>query len=194
MCSIYANSAREAIAKLCTLPLLARALRVEFRHDPGHGPSHRVRRPVQVAVTRPRADADEGTVLVLTLGLSVVLLLLVAVVVDASAVILAKRGLSSAADGAAVAAAQRADRQAIDNRSGALTGRLPLDEIAVHAVVASYQQQSGIPGLRLSSRVDAGTLAVVDAYRTVRLPFGGWLGVGAVKVHAVARARSPVVP
>jgi len=50
--------------------------------------------------------SDEGTVLFLTLGLSVILLLVVAVVVDVSAVILAKRGVSSAADGAALAAAR----------------------------------------------------------------------------------------
>ena len=56
-----------------------------------------------------RERDDEGTILFLTLGLSVVLLLLVAVVVDVSAVILAKRGVSSVADGAALAAAQQPD-------------------------------------------------------------------------------------
>jgi Flp pilus assembly protein TadG len=144
---------------------------------------------------RHRPRDDEGTVLLLTVGLSVVLLLLVAVVVDVSAVILAKRGVSSAADGAALAAAQQPDRSAIDQRDDALASRLPLDEAAVQGVVATYEGDAddGLPGLQLVARVD-GEEAVVDAYRTITVPFGGWLGVGRVQVHAVARARSPVVP
>lgn len=141
---------------------------------------------------------DSGTVLLLTLGLSVVLLLLVAVVVDVSAVVLAKRGVSSAADGAAVAAAQRADRAAVDSGALSGSGRLPLDEAAVQDLVATYEQDAGdsLPGLRLVARVDGpdGAEAVVDAYRTITVPFGGWLGVGRVQVHATARALSPVVP
>ena len=136
---------------------------------------------------------DEGTILFLTLGLSVVLLLLVAVVVDVSAVILAKRGVSSAADGAALAAAQRPDRAAIELRDDALVTRLPLDRALVDEVVATCQADDALPGLRLLARVE-GDEAVVDAYRTVRLPFVGWLGVGSVQVHAAARARSPVSP
>lgn len=141
---------------------------------------------------------DEGTVLFLTLGLSVVLLLLVAVVVDVSAVILAKGGVSSAADGAALAAAQRADRGAINDGDDALASRLPLDEVAVQDVVATYQEDAddSLPGLRLVASVEGvdSSEAVVDAYRTITLPFGGWLEVGTVEVHAIARARSPVAP
>ena len=146
---------------------------------------------------RRRGD-DEGTVLLLTLGLSVVLLLLVAVVVDVSAVVLAKRGVSSVADGAAVAAAQQPDRRAVDARPDALAHHLPLDAVAVRGVVATYQEDAddSLPGLRLLARVEGAEdeEAVVDAFRTVTLPFGGWLGVGVVEVHAVARARSPVLP
>jgi len=141
---------------------------------------------------------DEGTVMLLAVGLSVVLLLLVAVVVDVSAVILAKRGVSSAADGAALAAAQQPDRAAINDHENALASRLPLDEIAVQDVVATYQSDAAdsLPGLRLVASVEGGgsSEAVVDAYRTITLPFGGWLEVGTVQVHAVARARSPVAP
>ncbi|MCW2598961.1 MAG: Protein of unknown function rane [Frankiales bacterium] len=148
-------------------------------------------------VRQPRTQ-DEGTVLFLTLGLAVVLLLLVAVVVDISAVILAKRGVSSAADGAALAAAQQPDRAAINDHGGALASRLPLDEVAVQDVVATYagDADDSLPGLRLVATVEgAGKQeAVVDAYRTITVPFGGWLGIGKVQVHAVARARSPVAP
>lgn len=145
---------------------------------------------------RRPAGNDEGTILFLTIGLSVVLLLLVAVVVDVSAVILAKRGVSSAADGAALAAAQQPDRVAIENRDNALATRLPLDPSLVGEVVATYQGDADntLPGLRLVSHVEGAgdDEAVVDAYRTITLPFGGWLAVGRIQVHATARARSPI--
>jgi len=54
---------------------------------------------------QPRLRDDEGTILLLVLGFTAVLMLMVAVVVNVSAVILAKRGLASTADGAAVSAA-----------------------------------------------------------------------------------------
>lgn len=145
---------------------------------------------------RSRDRDDEGTILFLTLGLSVVLLLLVAVVVDVSKVVLAKRALASSADGAAVLAAQQADRQAIV-RDG-LGDRVPLDPGAVADAVEQYQDEARgeQPGLELSGDVDpddAGT-AVVQARRTVTLPFTGWLGIGQVDLRATARARSPVAP
>ena len=52
-------------------------------------------------MTRDRPRDDDGTILVLLLGFVAVLLLRVAVVVNVSAVILAKRGVASATDGAA---------------------------------------------------------------------------------------------
>ena len=140
--------------------------------------------------------ADRGSVMLLTIGLSAVLLLLVAVVVDVSAVVLSKRALVNAADGAAIAAAQQPDREAISRSETALDERLPLDVDLVDEVVATYASdaQSGQPGLVLQSSVDGGTVAVVDAYRTVRLPFSGWLGVLRVDLHAVGRAQSPTTP
>jgi len=142
-------------------------------------------------------DADEeGTILVLTIGLSVVLLLLVAVVVDVSKVVLAKRALAAAADGAAVAAAQQADRAAIV-RDG-IGDRVPLDPAAVEEVVADYADDAlpEQPGLQLAGAVDPGDpgTAVVQARRRVRLPLVGWLGVADVELRATARARSPVQP
>lgn len=137
---------------------------------------------------------DDGSVLLLVVGLFVVLLLMVAVVVDVSAVVLAKRGLSSAVDGAAVAAAQQPDVAAI--RESGLSGELALDSAAVDAVVATYQQdeQEGQPGLQLAAHVEATGTAVVNGRRTVRLPFSGWLGVGEVVLASQGRARSPVLP
>ena len=139
-------------------------------------------------------EDDEGSVLLLVVGLSVVLLLLVAAVVDVSAAILAKRSISSAVDGAAVAAAQQPDADAI--RRDGLSGQLPLDDATVADVVGRYeaQEQPDQPGLVLVSRVEQPGTAVVEGRRTVRLPFSGWLGVGQVEIVAVARARSPIVP
>ena len=136
-----------------------------------------------------RTRDDDGSVLVLTFGLFAVLLLLVGVVVDVSAVVLAKRSLAATADGAAVSAAQALD-EAVFRAQGPAAG-VPLSGAGVQERVAAYPAG---PGVLLTGRVDGGYVAVVTGSRTVRLPFGGWLGVGDVAVDAVARARSPLVP
>ena len=140
-----------------------------------------------------RMPDDEGSVLLLVVGLAVVLLLFVAVVVDVSAVLLAQRGLSSAVDGAAVVAAQQPDVTSV--REG-LAGQLVLDLAAVDDVVATYaaDAQDSQPGLVLLAHVEAPGTAVVDGRRRVLLPLLGWLGVGDVVLTAQGRARSPVLP
>lgn len=139
---------------------------------------------------------EDGTVLVLLLGLTAVLVLMVAVVVNVSAVVLAERGVVSAADGAAVSAAQSLDLDAL-HAVGLATGRVPLDEGEAAARVAAYASdaQQGQPGLQLRlARIDAGTTVVVQGVRLVDLPFGRLLGFQPVRVEAEARARAPVVP
>ena len=143
-----------------------------------------------------RTRDDQGTILFLTIGLSVVLMLLVAVVIDVSKVVLAKRALAASADGAAVAAAQQADRRSIVENG--LGERIPLDPAGVADVVEQYEDEARgeQPGLDLAGDVDPndpGT-AVVQARRKVSLPFVGWLGVGQVDLRATARAQSPVTP
>lgn len=138
---------------------------------------------------RPRGD--DGSVLVLVVGLFGVLLLLVAVVVDVSAAVLAKRSLASTADGAAVSAAQALDETAF-YAHGPGEG-VPLSEAGVEQRVAVYAQGTGQPGLALDGHVEGGLVAVVTAHRTVRLPFSGWLGRSSVELTAVARARAPLV-
>jgi hypothetical protein len=145
-----------------------------------------------------RADQrdDSGTILVLLLGFVAVLLLMVAVVVNVSSVILAKRGLVSAADGAALSAAQSLDLEAL--YSGGLSeDGIPLDGGLAAQRVAEYEQVSapGQPGLRLVlARIDDGTTVVVQGVREVELPFGRMLGFRPVRVEAEARARAPVLP
>ena len=135
---------------------------------------------------------DDGSVLLLVIGFAGLLLTLVAVVADLSAVVLAKRGVASAADGAAVSAAQALDLDAVyDAGLGAV---LPLSPGDARARVAAYEGQARAqqPGLRLGLRLE-GRTAVVTGSRTVRLPFR-LPGTGAVRVSAVARARAPVLP
>ena len=147
-------------------------------------------------MTRLGRSDDEGTILVLLLGFTAVLLLMVAVVVNVSAVILAKRGLASAADGAAVSAAQALDLDALYAR-GLDAGRIPLDTGQARARVASYEAQAvgSQPGLQLAVAISSdGTTAIVRGRREVRLPFGRLLGFRPVTVEAEARARAPVTP
>lgn len=146
----------------------------------------------------PRRRDEEGTILLLTCGLAVVLMALVVVVIDVSVVILAKRGVSSAADGAALVAAQQPDHAALNDprQRDVLDAFLPLDRFAVIDVVARYQREAAAsqPTLTMSADVVDGTEAVVFARRTVRLPFVSWFGVQQFVVESTGRARSPVSP
>ena len=145
---------------------------------------------------RPEPRDDSGTILVLVLGFTAVLLLMVAVVVNVSAVILAKRGVASAADGAAVSAAQSLDVEAFYAR-GLASGRVPLDVALARVRVAEYAARADDlqPGLRLAVAIGAdGSTAIVRGQRSVELPFGRILGFRPVTVQAEARARAPVTP
>jgi Flp pilus assembly protein TadG len=143
---------------------------------------------------RPRED--DGTILLLTCGLAVVLMALVVIVIDVSVVVLAKRGVANAADGAALVAAQQPDARVLGANEEALTFRLPLDRAAVVRVVADYQAEAALtqPGLLLRGSVtgEGSSEAVVQARRAIALPFVSWFGVKRVVVRAVGRARSPI--
>ena len=138
------------------------------------------------------AGREDGSVLLLVLGFAGILLILVAVVADVSAVVLAKRSVASAADGAAVSAAQALDLDAV--HSEGLGTQIPLSAADARARVAAYEGQvrAQQPGLQLVLRLE-GRTAVVTGTRTVRLPFR-LPGTGPVQVSAVARARAPVLP
>ena len=141
---------------------------------------------------RRRPLGDDGSVLLLVLGFAGILLVLVAVVVNVSAVVLAKRGVASAADGAAVSAAQSLDLDAL--YAGGLGAEIPLSLGEATSRVAEYEVRARgeQPGLQLALRLD-GPTAVVTADRTVVLPFR-LPGTSPVQVRSVARARAPVLP
>ncbi len=112
--------------------------------------------------------------------------------VNVSVGALARRAVSSAADGAAVAAAQALSTDAYYG-SGA-DEAVPLSDPLVNGRVQAYaaREQRNQPGLVMSSRVVGGDIVVVQASRSVSLPFGGWLGIKDVQVTGEASARSPV--
>jgi len=153
--------------------------------------THRERSPHAARRLR-RPAGEDGTILVLTLGLVAILVVMVGVVVNVSSVVLAKRGVASAADGAAVSAAQALDLGALyDSGLGA---QVPLSYPDAAARVQAYAvgARPGQPGLQLSLAIEDGATAVVEGVRVVRPPFP-LLGTGDVTVRAVARARAPVV-
>jgi uncharacterized membrane protein len=137
-------------------------------------------------VTRAGRRDDEGTILILTIGFVVIAMLLVFAVVDASAVFLDRRDLASAADGAALAAAQQVDTSAV--YAAGAGGDLPLDPVAVQRTVDTYVAREfppeQYPGWHFT--VDTGPDEVtVTATRVVRLPV-----YGTVTVDATASATN----
>lgn len=128
---------------------------------------------------------DDGSVLLLTVFLAVVLMTLVAVVVDASAAFLARRNLASAADGAALAAAQSVDYDAY--YAGAATDDLPLRDDVVASYVAAH-----FPGTTVADVHVDGTTVTVTLERHVALPLSppGYDSGLDVTATATARLRS----
>ena len=138
---------------------------------------------------RPRGD--DGQMLILIAFFGVVLILFVAVVVDVSAVFLARRGLASQADGAALAAAQRLDLDAFYAGEG--DDLLPLGD--VEAEVEEYVT-ANFPGTTIAdvALVDGGTAVSVTLERHVDLPLSPPGYEGGVDVTAEATARLPLRP
>jgi hypothetical protein len=137
-----------------------------------------------------RRARDGGTILLLTLAYLLVAAMLVIVVTDVSAVFLARRSVASAADGAALAAAQRIDENAVYTATDDFQ-RLPLADVA--DVVSRYQRQADPSGRTvLQVRLVDATTVAVDGSRVVSLPVVGFLGIGPVTVRAGAQAQSVV--
>lgn len=137
---------------------------------------------------------DDGSILLLSIGFAVAALLLVWAVVDASAVFLARRDLTAAVDGAALAAAQQVDAAAIYASGG--DQELPLDPDAVARAVdayvgSNYPRGEG-PAQRISGGVDASArVVVVRGERDVRLPVFGTVTVTARATAVNHRQAAP---
>lgn len=136
------------------------------------------------------AERDGGTILLLTLGFLMISIMLVIVVTDISTVYLARRSVVSAADGAALAAVQRIDEQAVYTSTKKFD-RLPLDQVTDS--VAQYQLQVDPSGrTELNATLPDPTTVRVEGRRVVELPAVGLLGIGPVTVVAASEAQSLV--
>ena len=126
---------------------------------------------------------DEGTILLLTIGYVVLILALVAVVVDVSSVYLARRALAADCDGAALAAAQSVDADAL------YRGTSPSRDLPLAGVAQAVERYPVGPGVRLTADATV-TEVSVTGRRTLQLPLVRFLGIGAVQVTASATAHT----
>ena len=147
---------------------------------------------------------DDGQLTLLVIGYVAIAVMLLVVGVDASNVFLARRALSSAADAAALAAAQAVDRAALYRGDGdRCADRLPLDP-AVASDAATASLADDLESIRSVVAITAPARTAVDPGRvtvhvdgTVRGPFGRVLSVlgsryagGAVPIAVEAHAES----
>lgn len=136
-----------------------------------------------------RRRDDDGQLTLLVIGYTLIAVVLITVGVDASKVFLARRALASAADAAALAAAQAVDRAAVyAGKSGGCDGLLPIDqERAADLVAASLDDAVDLRHALVA--VDPPRTAVAAGTVSVRL--GGDVGLPFARVVALLDPRHP---
>jgi hypothetical protein len=147
-------------------------------------------------VKRSPTASDDGTVLLLIVGLVTLAALLVSVVTDASALYLERRRLVSAADGAALAGAQKVNEARVYSEGLPATGPVPLDPSAAELAAIEYLAESGIALSDVSVHATPTTVSV-RVWSRYRLPVASTVtvgGAGSATVSASATARTAVVP
>jgi hypothetical protein len=148
-------------------------------------------------VIRRRGRGDEGSVLVLGLGLVLLAMLAVGVVVDASRLFLARCALESLADGAALYASHDVDLAALYAHGAA--GGLPLSVDRVRADVTRYVAVNArANGLRdvqvVDVHVDAGVVTLALRLTEPVPLLGTVLGRPDGEVTASASASTAIEP
>jgi uncharacterized membrane protein len=143
-----------------------------------------------------RRSTDDGTVLLLVLGLVTLAAILVALVTDVSALYLERRKLVAAADGAALAGAQEVNESRIYTEGLPDTGPVPLNADAAKAAALAYVEDSGInvDAVRVEATPTTVSVFISTHYR---LPIASKVTVGttgSATVAASATARTAVVP
>jgi uncharacterized membrane protein len=139
---------------------------------------------------------DDGTVLLLILGLVTLAAILVGVVTDVSALYLERRELIAAADGAALAGAQKVNEAKVYNEGLPTSGPVPLDPSAAEDAVRRYLSDAGIDVQQITVDASQSTVSVTIAGQ-YRLPIASRVTAGAsgtTTVSATATARTAVVP
>jgi uncharacterized membrane protein len=147
--------------------------------------------------SRLRRD-ENGTVLLLVLGLVVIAALFVTVVIDVSALFLDRRDLVAAADGAALAGAQGVDQQSVYRAGLPDSGALTLDRSRAESLVNDYLRDQGLFDAYRDLAVDVQvTATTVTVHLSVqgRLPMANVVAAGGrgIEIDATATARSAVV-
>jgi hypothetical protein len=143
--------------------------------------------------------SEEGTVLLLILGLVVIAALFVTVVMDVSALFIDRRELIAAADGAALAGAQAVDEESLYTKGLPAAGPLTLDEERARAAVRSYLQVNGLFNQYQNLRLEIVTTSTTVSVRLgalVELPVVNSVTPGAgdgVRVEAMATAETAVI-
>lgn len=148
-----------------------------------------------------RHRGEDGQLILLIVFYALIAAAMTVVAVDAAILFLAQRGLTSAADGAALAASQALDERGVYG-PGPSRPDLPLAADEVDTVVADYLDRSGVtaqyPGLAAQADTD-GQVVTVRLARPVHLPFLGFSAVltdgypgGTVPVRVTVRARAPL--
>lgn len=133
---------------------------------------------------------DEGSILVLGIGLSLVCVLVATVAINVATVWLARTSLDSVADGAALAGVHAVDSAAIyrDGLSGMTRISPSLARTKVRAYLARPEVQSQVHGLKLRSIVVSGNSVQVTVSCFPAMPFGYLWDAPTVTARSKARA------
>jgi uncharacterized membrane protein len=145
-----------------------------------------------------RDQEDDGTVLLLIIGLVTIAALLVGVVTDVSALYLQRRELVAAVDGAALAGAQAVDEESVYRDGLPASGPVPLNVDAAEQAARDYLADAGVLGPKTDVTVTASATTVTVALATrVDLPVASTVTAGSsgtAPVSASATARTAVIP
>jgi len=152
-----------------------------------------------------RRRDDEGQLTVLIIGFVAIAAVLIVAAIDSSKLFMAQRALSSAADAAALAAAQAVDKDALYQGEGGCGGLLPLDPDVASSYAARSLSDDEVDLSQTFARLDGAETDVQAGTVTVHLsgaiavPFGRILALlvpghddGLVRVDVVAHAQSPL--
>ena len=125
-----------------------------------------------------RLRSENGSVMVLGLGLTITALMVVTLSVNVTSVWVARHSLDSVADGCALAAAQAVDVRAI-YRQG-VTGRVPLDQSLARQYVSRYLAKGNVrtkfTDFRVRSIRVTHSQVRVEVEALAPLPFGYLMG------------------
>jgi hypothetical protein len=137
-----------------------------------------------------KSSDDDGSILVLGIGLSLVCVLVATVAINVATVWLARTALDSIADGAALAGAQAIDSAAIyrDGLSGITHVSPNLARTKVRTYLSRPEVKAQVHGLKLRSVAVSGNAVQVAVSCVPAMPFGYLWDTPTVIARSKARA------